>query len=562
MRFVFLLALCVLFAAPGAAEPPTFAIGDALVCDGNVGDAEREDFDERACEQQRFSEIDPQGRLLWLRKRVTLSGDLERVPLALFSGALASREIWWNGEEIGTVGRPGASRAEEEAGNIDAATYIPPHLLRQGDNLLAIRISSFDGPVRARAPMHFLVVGPLGDLNASIFRAYVPAMLTAGALIAAAIYFGVAFSRDRRDLGALFIALMSTFAVLQLGAETLRGVMDYPYPFQIWRLIAISIFAFGFALSMTAYVARRFAPERWPRYVAVAAVPTLLLAPFAPGFDIKTLSAILIPTLVSLAAAARGVRARRSAAAPAAVALLFFAVLIIVLNAPFLDQGFYFAAAGLVLVLLVDQLSTLWRAREAEAAATSRAAMLELELLRRRIAPHFLMNTLNALAEWVESDPRIAVKMIDALAEEFRLLAQMSGRACVPLADEIALCRRHLELMSFRTDRAFSLRLEGVDESLRAPPGIIHTLIENAFTHGRFADGAEFVLRQEEEASAPRLVLMTPRPAKASENPGGGEGISYVRGCLEAACGPGARFEHGPSPDGGWRTVLTLARTP
>src|SRR5262249_34275915 len=159
-----------------------------------------------------------------------------------------------------------------------------------------------------------------------------------------------------------------------------------------------------------------------------------------------------------------------------------------------------------------------------------RATLLELELLKRRIAPHFLMNTLNALAEWVESDPKAGVRMIEALAGEFRLLSQISDRAMIPLSEEIALCRRHLEVMSFRVDHPFSLTVKGVDESIEVPPGVLHTLVENAFTHGRFAQGGEFELVSEMEKDGVRLVLLTP-PAQRAEvtRAPRGEGLAYVR---------------------------------
>jgi LytS/YehU family sensor histidine kinase len=132
----------------------------------------------------------------------------------------------------------------------------------------------------------------------------------------------------------------------------------------------------------------------------------------------------------------------------------------------------------------------------------------------------------------------------------------------IPLAEEIALCRRHLEVMSYRVDRAFSLSLRNVDEAEEVPPGVLHTLIENAFTHGRFADGGEFVLTSERDGDAERLVLLTPaadsvrEPLKAGS---GGEGLAYVRRRLEAAFGAGVRVESGAAGDS-WRTVLTLPR--
>jgi LytS/YehU family sensor histidine kinase len=296
--------------------------------------------------------------------------------------------------------------------------------------------------------------------------------------------------------------------------------------------------------------------------VIIAAAIALGLWPLMPGFDGMTLGFIFGPSLVWVATAGQGLATRRPGALVATLATAAFVILEVVENVMFLERTYYAAITLLMLVLVVDQARVLRRTRDAEEQASRRAAQLELELLRRRIAPHFLMNTLNALTEWVESDPKTGVKMIEALAEEFRLLSQISDRPLIPLSEEIALCRRHLEVMSYRVDRPFSLSTRNIDESAEVPPGVLHTLIENAFTHDRFEDGGEFVLASERDGRGERLVLLTPSTAGAPEAAkagSGGEGLAYVRRRLEAAFGAGAHVESGASPDG-WRTVLTIPR--
>src|SRR3546814_19486738 len=89
------------------------------------------------------------------------------------------------------------------------------------------------------------------------------------------------------------------------------------------------------------------------------------------------------------------------------------------------------------------------------------------------------MNTLTALAGWIEESPRTAVRMVDALADEFRTLVDVSGRALIPLEDELALCRAHLEVMGFRRDQAFVLDARLDPDSPAVPPAVLHTLIED-----------------------------------------------------------------------------------
>jgi hypothetical protein len=411
-------------------------------------------------------------------------------------------------------------------------------------------------------PVHYVYAARMG-ITRSLLREYGPGLAATGALIAAALFFGFSFIVNRSP-GPLFIVLMSLFTVGQLWLESLRGLTSFAYPLQLWRLSAVGVLAFGFGMALTAYVAHRFVHRRWRLHVATAAGAGLALWPILPGFDGMALGFILGPSVVSLVAAVQGSRWRLPGALATAIALAVFIALQLVENAVFLNRTFYIAVSLLMLALIVDQARVLRRTREAEEQARRRAAMLELELLRRRIAPHFLMNTLNALAEWVESDPKTGVKMIEALAEEFRLLSQISDRPLIPLSDEIALCRRHLEVMSYRVDRPFSLATRNIDEAAEVPPGVLHTLIENAFTHGRFADGGEFVLAREDGEGASRLVLITPPSSEPQTREDqtratGGEGLAYVRRRLEAAFGSGARVDSGAA-DRCWRTVLTIPR--
>jgi len=147
--------------------------------------------------------------------------------------------------------------------------------------------------------------------------------------------------------------------------------------------------------------------------------------------------------------------------------------------------------------------------------------------------------------------------MIEALAEELRTLRELSSRTLVPVEDELRLCRSHIANMALRNDVAYALNVD-VDETRQVPPAVFHTLIENAFTHGRFADGAEFVLTQEREGDAIRLTLLAP-PAETPRTATGesGEGLSYVRARLEAAFGAAAAFADRATPQG-WLSEIRL----
>jgi hypothetical protein len=195
------------------------------------------------------------------------------------------------------------------------------------------------------------------------------------------------------------------------------------------------------------------------------------------------------------------------------------------------------------------------QAREAKLTA----ARLEIELLKQNLHPHFLLNTLMALAQAVEEHPAKAVKLIDDLAEEFRSLSRISGEKQIPLARELDLCRAHLRVMSVRNESDLSLQTEGVDPSASVPPAVFLTLIENAFAHQRMDSGpAVFRLRAASRADGVCYWFFSPgqvvaRPARAE----GGTGLRYIKARLEEGWPGGWRLDQAPVP-GGWETIIFL----
>ncbi len=550
------LAVCMAWGAQAQDSRWFTSIHSVAVCDGRS--EQPPSF--AGCPQSELYRVDPQGGLIWIDAEVDLPQAIfdAEIPVVLRMGALASSEVYWNGELIGSNGKPGASAQAEIPGKLDAGFFVPRRLLVPGANRVTLRLSSHHSPVRVGTPVHYLYAAEARPLVGT--SRYLAALLTAGAFAFAAVYFGVLGATDRDRSGALLIALMALFAGGQLLAESLRDLLDLDYPLQVWRLITIALCAAGFSLSMTAYLVRRFQPRNWKPWLACAAVGAAA-AMLEQSFDGKALLALFIPSVVALAALWRPAVSGQPGARVAAGSLLLFVVLLVLDRQLFLDRTFYLAAAAMTLVLLIDQARSVRQIKAARERLQVRAERLELEILRRKIAPHFLMNTLNALVEWVESDPKTGVAMIEALADEFRLLSQMSHKTLVPLAEEIQLCRRHLEVMSYRVDQAFSLETHDLDETMKIPPGVIHTLIENGFTHGKLADGGVFEVRQSQADATTTLTVVTPpavSPAPARSI--GGEGLDYVRKRLASAFGEAVGFSDGPSDQGGWRSILSFAR--
>ena len=72
---------------------------------------------------------------------------------------------------------------------------------------------------------------------------------------------------------------------------------------------------------------------------------------------------------------------------------------------------------------LMTSLALLCDERRRAQAAQLAAARLELELLKKNIQPHFLLNTLATIMETIEEGPKTAAALVESLAGEFRILA-------------------------------------------------------------------------------------------------------------------------------------------
>lgn len=121
-----------------------------------------------------------------------------------------------------------------------------------------------------------------------------------------------------------------------------------------------------------------------------------------------------------------------------------------------------------------------WQARR----LAIRAKQSELEALQARIRPHFLFNTLNTGAALVHARPADAEHLLLDLADLFR--AALSGPRDIPIADELSLARRYLEIEALRFgDRLHvTWQLPEPMPEVVVPALSIQPLVENAIRHG------------------------------------------------------------------------------
>ena len=125
----------------------------------------------------------------------------------------------------------------------------------------------------------------------------------------------------------------------------------------------------------------------------------------------------------------------------------------------------------------------------------------ELSRLRSQLQPHFLLNTLNAIAGLVTQEPREARRLVACLGDLLRDSLR-DGREMQPLGDEISWLRRYAEILESRHSGVLTFRWEIADAArqLLVPRLLLQPLLENAVTHGalhRVGGGGEVLVRAE-----------------------------------------------------------------
>ncbi len=174
------------------------------------------------------------------------------------------------------------------------------------------------------------------------------------------------------------------------------------------------------------------------------------------------------------------------------------------------------------------------RARaDAYAHEAERARLLAL---RAHLDPHFLFNTLNAIAEWCREDGEVAERATLRLSDMLRTILDASRRSAWPLADEIALCRHLFELHLVRDAEAFALAWRvGADvPAVQVPPMILLPLCENAVKHGPAA-GHRGTIELGIDADDDGIALWVENPGAYAGPRVGGEGVELVRSRLAHA---------------------------
>lgn len=510
----------------------------------------------------------------WIRTHLELTGTFDKTdPLSLFFIKLPSAfEVYWDGVLIGRNGIVGHSRETEKPGKIRGFIPLPFDRATPGRHTLSLRVSNFH--IQSKAHRFGFLFGYQSAHAMSLGQKREENLIYMGLFLTAFLFSLFIFLGGWHYFPAIFFCLFTLFQLLDnLWAFLFRTeVIDMMIFYRFYPII-LSLYLISF-LPLNLFVIwhlNLFRKKTLSMILFAGAMLRLLLL-FVVHWDFWQLDLFIAILLFLLIIYQTWMKKKGSAStlmgygaflinwgAGALIPVLPFLSFVLIPYLSLIPSSIFLVGLmGSITIKMREQFHALESLR-------NRSQRLEAELLKKSIQPHFIMNTLLSIKSFLVIDSTKAEKLIEALADEFRLINRIAGESQIPLQEEIDLCRLHLEMMGYRRQAQYELTVEGAYQDLNIPPLILHTLIENGLTHafkpkenGHFhltcrKDGKRIVLRLENAGS--ELEKLSAHPRETIEE---GMGLRYIRARLSESYPDKWQLDYGVA-DGVWHIDMEWA---
>ncbi len=550
-----LLLICFILLVTSCSQSPVFKKYETVFKIGDQQEWASNDLNDQYWEKGKPIVLG--GRIYWFRTPIDILKAPESLhPYGIELDVYGAYEVFWDGVLIGKNGNPGQEAVLPPEGKMWATFSIPTHLTEEGEHLLAIRSSLYYFP--DHSGIWGLEMEYYDDLlnDRLIESSYMH--LFAGAFLIASIYFLFLFLSDKKEYATLIFGISCFLFFILILAEFSKAYMPIHYSMHIIRLKIIGTLMLGISFMIPCYFSMQFP---FPKRKLLLTIYTGVLLFFFLSkyvFELTANNMALSMWLFSFGIVVFGVYKNMKGAR--LVLLTFLLSVPIGFVTPFNKSLF----AGFSLILLGMFYLLSLRIKEQRLAYENslvQSTRLRLELLKKNIQPHFLMNTLTSLIDWVEETPKKGVLFIEALAKEFDLFNQIENQTLIPITQEIALCRTHLEIMEYRKEINYFWEEKGIDPEEKIPPGIFHTLLENGITHSQPLEGNSITFKLVYESNSDYIcyTFLTFAAAVRQEtnHKKEGTGLKYIKARLTESYQSKWDFTSEPTNQG-WKNTIKI----
>ena len=191
-----------------------------------------------------------------------------------------------------------------------------------------------------------------------------------------------------------------------------------------------------------------------------------------------------------------------------------------------------------------------------------KAQEAQVRALRYQINPHFLFNTLNAIAALVRDAPAKAEEMVVQLSDFFRRSLAINPMEDLTLSEEVDLQRLYLEIERTRFPERlrFDVTLDDGSAEAKVPALLLQPLVENAVKHGVARSEGTTCIRIRARLDGPVLEIVVENDANGTRPGSRGEkvGLQNVQDRLRTRFGDDASLATVKIPEGGFRNTLRI----
>jgi len=483
---------------------------------------------------------------------------------------LDAYELYWDGKIVGTNGSVEASK-KHRVGTSGRYFHLTANQLTTGLHTVALRV--VNNQIKTGSLTHPITIGRSEQLRQTHLTRFGTSIFLAGIFTVTALFHLFMIDNKKRRNSHVLFSLFSLSCGGHLAVNILIHFGSIPLSSIQYIAIAGDIFWFGMIallpiflfIHFSAYGRNVLIPIITTLSATIVTLPRLSLYNIIPINLLPALHNLnLIYAYISVVVAigivfGATIRKRKGSRTILLGMIVFFMGLIIttLFN---IENGWSVGFAFLNVFITIALSRQFSDERKQYYKSELRASRLELELLKGHMQPHFLLNSLNSIVAWIEEEPAVAAKLVNALSQELRLLMAYAGERKINLSQEIKMCKIHLEVMNMRQEKKYTMLVEGEREGIEIPPFILHTVIENGISHGfRKKDEGIFRLSVLREASKIVLKLHNngDNRTRTATAEGKGTGLRYIRSRLLELYGTNFSFVTGSVSDG-WETTITI----
>jgi len=460
-------------------------------------------------------------------------------------------EIYWDGIKIAENGKIGINKADEKAGEFDFSLALPPDLVTTGKHTIIIRLSNYYNYSSWKWFYGDMVIGKYDSLLKKIFQLYYQAFFITGILFIPFLFNLFLYIARKRKIEHLLFSIICLIVILDSVTMLAPILIDTRTTFVYWQYYVYQAITVLFTILFPTFFIYLFSFPK--KIIPVIIVTNLIIFLFftniANRFNIMTLTVLIISSIITIWALYK----RREES------LIIFIGIIAAWAAYYFNFAFAGLATTMVICTSFSIARQFARKENAEREAQLKSARLENELLKKNINPHFVLNTLTSIIAWLRKDPPSAIKLIESLAEEFRMINQISTLKQISISQEIDLCRAHLKIMSYRKGADYKMETLDIDEHDTIPPMIFHTLVENGLTHGyENKTAGTFKLQRIKNQDCIKYILSNDGEFNSEESKGStGFGAKYIKGRLEESYSNRWKFISNRSAQG-WESIIEI----